>query len=287
MSNKKVGIISVLYKQDYIHIETNSNDVLIVIDNTPNQDLKIISDKIIYLPLKENLGIAEAQNRGIEIALNNKCTHVIFLDQDSIIPINYFKKMVDEYDRISRLIPNLFLLGPTVFNEREGREYKSTIHSNNVTEFNFCPRREIISSGSCVSAEKINRVGFLDKELFIDYVDFDWCWRGNAMGLQSGITPSITIKHFVGEQEYRFLKQLIIISSPIRYFYQTRNYLWLLRRKYVPSSWKVNSGIKRLIFSATYLFKVKEWKDIYRYSWKGFIAGIIPRKKKIRSGNPI
>lgn len=273
-----IGVIIILYGTKKINIKSGtlpSNSLLIIVDNTPNQNLKIESTQHLkYISIGENLGIAEAQNRGIQAACNAGCTHVVFFDQDSIVPKGFIEKMVNEYERISHRLTNLFLLGPTVYNGREGSEYKSAIHADISTDFDFIPRREIISSGSCVSMDKINQVGILDSRLFIDYVDFEWCWRGNSKGLQSGITPHATLTHFVGLQEYHFFGQLIIISAPIRYFYQTRNFLWLIRSNYVPTSWKINNGIKRILFYPTYPFIVKQWREIYRNIWRGVIAGV-------------
>ncbi|MDE6285035.1 MAG: glycosyltransferase [Bacilli bacterium] len=268
----------VLFQTSTIKLHINKlpeNSLLIIVDNTPNQNLKLNFEKSVkYLALMKNVGIAEAQNSGIKIAIEEDCSHIVFLDQDSLVQDDYVRKIILEYERISKFLPNLFLLGPTVYNGRQNKEYKSTIHKDNYTEFDFIHRREIISSGSCVSIKKIHNVGYLDSDLFIDYVDFEWCWRANKLGFQSGITPNIQINHFVGQEEYYIGKQLIIISSPIRYYYQARNFLWLLRRKYVPTIWKINTGIKIILFTLTYPFKVKYWRQIYKYIYKGLIAGL-------------
>lgn len=277
-----VGIVIILYRSDCINVDINTlpkNVIVIIVDNTPGQNLNIKSqNQIKYFSLGKNIGIAGAQNYGINIAYKLGCSHIIFFDQDSIIPKNYIEEIVDEYERILLKQPKLFLLGPLIYNGRDGLEYKSKIHTDIKTHYDFIPRREIISSGSCIAIEKIKDVGVLDNSLFIDFVDFEWCWRANAKGYQSGITPKISLTHFVGQQEYYFLKQLIIISSPTRYFYQTRNYIWLLKYNYVPTEWKINTGIKRILFSLTYPFKVKEWKSIYLNIWKGIIYGL--RRKK-------
>ncbi|MCM1139929.1 MAG: glycosyltransferase [Muribaculum sp.] len=274
----KVGVIVVIYntipkKNPISHSETES--VLILVDNTPGQDLQISNtDSLIYIALGNNKGIAEAQNIGIDAANKAGCTHVIFFDQDSLIPDEYIEKMLAEYKRILSHNSNLFLLGPTAKNGRTGEEYKSNIHQDHPTDYDFIPRREIISSGSCVEMSKIKKIGNLDSSLFIDFVDFEWCWRANARGYQSGITPNIFLTHFVGQKEYKFFNQYIIISSDFRYFYQTRNYLWLIRRNYVPKQWKINNGIKRIIYPLTFPFKIRGWSKIYSYILKGFWAGI-------------
>lgn len=279
---KVIGIVVLYCPEDYKIVSNlislaKQFNLLYIIDNTPNTDLSKKFNKIPHIKynsLDKNIGIAAAQNIGIEYALSNQFTHIIFLDQDSNVPSYYVRRMIDEYQRILKYLPNLFLLGPTTINGRNGTEYKSTIHKFSTTKFGFIPQREIISSGSCVSVDKIRKIGILDQSLFIDYVDFDWCWRGNSKGFKSGITPGVKLTHFVGIQEYNFINQLIIISSPKRYYYQTRNYIWLLRTKHVPFQWKIDNGIKKILFPLTYPFKVKFWTEIYKNIMIGFLAGI-------------
>lgn len=274
----KIGIIVILYKSDKVDVAdkvSGDNAILIVVDNTPDQDLRLGNgNNYIYLSLKENLGIAEAQNRGIRVAIEQKCSHVVFFDQDSIVEEDYTNKIVEEYIRIENFVPNLFLLGPTIINGRNKREYKSTIHKDKRSEFDFTPRREIISSGSCVSIEKIKKVGLLENRLFIDYVDFEWCWRANSLGFQSGITSKISLTHFVGQEDLYLCGQLIIISSPVRYYFQIRNYLWLLKDHHTPFSWKLNSGIKKAIYSPIILCKIRNRGDYIRNLWRGIVDGI-------------
>ena len=229
-----MAIVVVLYKAElslfHKDLLKNGNITLIVVDNTPGRDLDLRADRLVYIPLGDNLGIATAQNEGIGQARESGCDYVIFFDQDSVIPEGYANRMVEEYKRINGLVPNLFLLGPTVTNGRTKEVYKSTIHRDVWAAEDFILRREIISSGSCVALRKIEEVGLNDDYLFIDYVDFELCWRANNKGFVNGLTTNIKLIHYVGQQEYRIFNQLVIISAPIRYYYQVRNYLWLIRR---------------------------------------------------------
>lgn len=273
----KIGVIIVLYNTTFLTSKLESqfgNITFIIIDNTPNQNLNINRTNLIYHPMMRNAGIAAAQNKGIEIATTENCTHVVFLDQDSELQPNFITDICTEYARINTFCPNLFILGSTIFNGRTSEEYKSKIHKDKSIYHDFIPRRDIISSGSCASIETIKQVGPLDESLFIDYVDLEWGWRGANMGLISGITPRVKLTHFIGKTEYNFFKLLVIVSSPVRYYYQTRNYIKLIKRSYVPFKWKINIGIKKILFLMTYPFKVKDWKSIYKNTFKGFVDGV-------------
>lgn len=272
-----IAVIIVLYHSEgsnYDNLIGKANTCVILVDNTVKRDLGISGKSLYYIPLKENYGIATAQNIGIRKAMELGCSHIVFFDQDSVIEPNYVDEIVEEYAHMESCMGNLFLLGPTVFNGRTGDEYKSVLHKDDVASNGFIPRQEIISSGSCVGATKVGTVGRLCERLFIDYVDFEWCWRANKMGFVSGITSNVRLRHFVGQREFKVFNQLVIISSPFRYFYQYRNYLWLLRKSYVPFLWKVNTGIKFIFRIFYFPFCIQNWWQIEYNMWKGIWHGL-------------
>lgn len=212
--------------------------------------------RMAYICNGKNLGIATAQNIGIRtlLARHPGLRHIVFLDQDSRLGPDYVAQITAAFDAISHELPRLALLGPTAFRQDDGSEYKSVIHHDKsvihhdksaATSLPFIPRREVISSGSCISTAALADVGLNDEPLFIDYVDFEWCWRASSKGYVCGITPAVRIAHKVGQRELSFPGGYrVIISAPFRYFYQYRNYLWLCRRSYVPRQWKINKGVK-------------------------------------------
>lgn len=223
----------------------------------------------------DNKGIAEAQNQGLRSLLSQKdITHVVFLDQDSRVADDYPLAIAHEFDRIAQT-QRLAILGPSVENVETGKEYRSVIHKDHVmTGIDFIPRREIISSGSCTTMECVEDIGLNDSSLFIDYVDFEWCWRANSKGYVCGITPRLNISHQVGRKTISLFGYLIIISAPVRYFYQFRNYLWLIRRKYVPLQWKIATGIKSVARLVYFPLCIPSGRLCWKYMLKGIRAGL-------------
>lgn len=274
----KTAVIIIFYNADiteqHLSIAVQDKTELILVDNTPNRDLKICRDNVHYIPLLKNLGIATAQNIGIRKAQECNCTHICFFDQDSNIQEDYIRSMYDEYIKFSKIYNNLFLLGPTVINEKDNREYKSVINRNTTDSIGFQRRREIISSGSFTSTETIEKIGLLDDSLFIDAVDFEWCWRGNKLGYICGITRNVHLDHNVGRRVIYIGNYMIIISAPFRYFYQFRNYIILCKRKYVPIKWKINTGIKYLLRLIYFPFVLKDGITITKFMYKGIFAGL-------------
>lgn len=280
MNINRIGVVIIVFHPNARLLESKlkklGNDVaVVVVDNTPNETINIEQANITYIPLYENTGIANAQNVGIGNLLERGCTHVVFFDQDSDFTEKYVRSIVDEYERISTVRKNLFLLGPTVINKTNGEEYRSVIHSDKKADQGFIEKREIISSGSCVSVDKLNHVGVMDARLFIDYVDFEHCWRANSKGYVCGITQNVTLPHKVGNNELHFPHGYrVIISAPFRYYYQYRNWLWLCRKGYVPRQWKINTCIKFMSRIIYFPFVVNEWKAIEKNMFKGIHDGL-------------
>lgn len=280
MNINRIGVVIIVFHPNPNLLESKlkklGNDVaVVVVDNTPNETINIEQANITYIPLYENTGIANAQNVGIGNLLKRGCTHVVFFDQDSDFTEKYVRSIVDEYKRISTVRKNLFLLGPTVINKTNGEEYRSVIHSDKKADQGFIEKREIISSGSCVSVDKLNQVGVMDARLFIDYVDFEHCWRANSKGYVCGITQNVTLPHKVGNNELHFPHGYrVIISAPFRYYYQYRNWLWLCRKGYVPRQWKINTCIKFMSRIIYFPFVVNEWKSIEKNMFKGIHDGL-------------
>ena len=280
MDLSNIGVVIIVFHPNLKLLESKlkqlGDDVaIVVVDNTPNEVIDIEQTNVVYIPLRENTGIANAQNVGIGNLLDRGCTHVVFFDQDSDFTEKYVRSIVDEYERISTVRKNLFLLGPTVINKTNGEEYRSVIHSDKKADQGFVEKREIISSGCCVSMAKLNKVGLMDALLFIDYVDFEHCWRANSKGYVCGITQNVTLPHKVGNNELHFPHGYrVIISAPFRYYYQYRNWLWLCRKGYVPRQWKINTCIKFMSRIIYFPFVVNEWKSIEKNMFKGIHDGL-------------
>ena len=183
--SSNIFVVMVFYnpiEEDIKHAQMLSeryDGVVVDNSNSPSCDSSMFS-RFKHIANNENLGIAEAQNKGIAEALkNNNTQFVVFIDQDSRLAPDYPEKIAEEFADISKTHMKLAMLGPTIINKETNEAYQSVFHPDNSNE-RFTRRREIISSGSCMSREAIEKVGVNNSRMFIDYVDFDWCWRANA-----------------------------------------------------------------------------------------------------------
>ncbi len=247
----------------------------VTVDNSPNRSIDTDHIGLITYLFNggKNLGIAEAQNQGVKRLMEDKdITHIVFLDQDSRVSPDYPDAIAQAFREASKG-RKLAFLGPSVENMETGEEYKSVIHQDTPSDDGFVKRREVISSGGCTSVACLNDIGLNDEKLFIDYVDFDWCWRARSKGYECGITQNLCIRHHVGKKTFSIFGYLIIISAPPRYFYQYRNYLWLVRKKHVPLQWKIAMGIKKSARLIYFPLFIREGGKCWKYMVKGIYAG--------------
>jgi rhamnosyltransferase len=243
----------------------------IIVDNSETECLPAKINKMTYLCFQHNYGIAKAQNIGIQSIQDFQ--YIVFLDQDSRINKDFPIDIINEYIEIQKKY-NLAFLGPTIINKDNGEEYKSVIHKKKYIGDKFILRKNIISSGCCISREALKVIGLADESLFIDNVDNEWCWRAYQHGYICGLTEKIKLQHKIGNKYISIWAFKDIISSPFRYYYQYRNYLWLSRRKYVPLQWKILIGIKNFIRLIYFPICIKDFHSYYIKMLMGIKDGL-------------
>lgn len=279
--NEKVAVIIVLYNPDTNDIDNVRRiaqyNVGFVVDNSliPFMDGETIGN-MSYICNKANIGIAKAQNVALREILKGDYEYVVFLDQDTRVVVDYPLQIAMEFSRIDN--GRLAVLGPQVVNAVTGGQYASAIHKYEISENGFSLRKHIISSGSCMSINALKDVGLMWGELFIDYVDFEWCWRAASKGYQCGVTSHLQISHHVGQRELSIGKYKVIISAQQRYFYQYRNFIWLIQKKYVPLQWKCATCVKFLLRLVYFPILVNGGLKYWNNMIKGLEAGIWQRK---------
>lgn len=229
------------------------------------------TENSIYYGCQSNLGIAAAQNIGIKYAIENDYSYSIFFDQDSEIDGNFIQDLVREFDCIRKKNNQIVILGPRVINKDSLQEYK---HRENMVDGAYAIASHLISSGSIVNVDVFKDVGLMNEKMFIDYVDFEWCWRVQRKGYLCGKASNVFMKHKVGQNMVSFLGVPVVFSAPIRYFYQYRNFLWLLRCCYVPLKWKMKMLLRKIVEPLFLVTFVDKRKEVLVNIMRGIISGM-------------
>lgn len=275
MEKGLVAVIIVLYnsnESNYTDLLDRKDLFLILVDNTPRRDLELSGGNICYIPLLENRGIATAQNFGIHKAEELGCTHVIFFDQDSMLSFHLVEELLEAYSVVAAFDPKVAAVGPLVINKVTGMPYKSTAElSRKHSEV-----RELISSGSVVALQTFREVGYMMDQLFIDAVDYEWCWRAKSKGYYNYMATQVKLYHQVGSG----LKKIgfgvsVFFPAPFRYYYIYRNTLILQRKPYVPKEWKRKQFIRNLFeFFVIPIMRHRQGWTIFKNMLKGCFDGI-------------
>ena len=202
-----------------------------VVDNTPGgfpqlEELKAYNNvEVIYL--KDNYGVAYAQNVGIKRALESGSHYVLLSDQDSVYPENFVKSMLECF-REEKVIA----CGPLFLDTNRGDSRFFVIKSRCgfkriYPEHGKYEVFQLISSGMLIKTELLKDVGLMMEELFIDWVDMEWCWRAVKKGYRLIGNADVVIEHGHGESSRTFLWRRITLKSSLRYYYTVRNAVYL------------------------------------------------------------
>lgn len=250
--------------------------IIYIIDNTPVADISFINNdwfelhnfKVTYIQLKENLGIAYAQNIGIKCAASDACSHVIFFDQDSEASFGLVGKLLKEEKRLLSSGINVGTIGPSFFDTKT-QEYAPVIthgyfliNRKKITSVTSPSTQAdyVISSGSLTRICVYERIGGLLDDLFIDWVDIEWCLRAKRMGYKNYIVPAAKMQHCIGDAYVKTPIRNINIHSDFRNFYIVRNACYLLRYGHMGASWSRNIFLKIPMYIIFYsVTSSKKW----------------------------
>lgn len=266
-------------------------DKLIIVDNS---EKPVSSDfiteqhqktKIEWVSLKQNLGIGAAHNVGIKIAVELNYDGILLLDQDSNPPENLVSVLSSGVEFLKGQGIKLACLGPDIFNKNTNESYKPLVNKGVDLNQDFVEKDVLISSGKLLVADAVKEIGMMDESLFIDLVDFEWCWRARKYGYRIFSSKETKMGHMVGQKNVKILKVYnLLIPSPIRHYYQFRNTILLLKRSYVPNYWKLKALVERGIELFIYPLFVSPKLNRLQYILKGIVDGLLNRKGKFTNG---
>lgn len=216
---------------------------MIIVDNTPIKKTSNIpyqlhssTNRIKYICLEENTGIAKAQNIGIQLAIKNHTDYILLSDQDTVYPDNFLLEMLSELKELRARGKKVAAIGPSYYDEnkpdtppsfvkyKNGELHQTSLKSGTIEV------SQLIASGTLIPIEAINQVGLMDPDLFIDWVDMEWCWRAINAGLSIYGTFNVTINHQLGDCSRKIGRKIVTIHSPLRNYFIVRNGLHLALR---------------------------------------------------------
>lgn len=265
----KIGALIVLYNPDPKSIEEAVGrllaqvDIVCLIDNSNVTHEQYFGNKerLHYIPLMGNKGIAAAQNIGIRHMKESGMDFVLFSDQDSLCDERLVGRLIESYTLLEENNYKVATIGPVPINKKTGKPYitrQNIIKRIELFGHHFSQMYSVISSFSLTRLSTFDTIGLFDEELFIDGVDNEWGWRAKERyGFDSFIAEELSFQHYQGIDTGLPIKK----SSPFRLYYQFRNYFILTKRSYTPSFWKRRNflmyGLKAIVYP---LFFAPRWQ---------------------------
>lgn len=254
---EKIGVVTVTYNSDKVlqpflsdlFGQSFHNFNLYVIDNaSEDKTLKILDDlndnRVNQIRNHSNIGVAAANNIGIKKALEDKCSHILILNNDIEFSKSLFKDML-----VSIKKENCSMMTPKImyhsdkdiiwyagggFKKSNGYLPYHTGFNENIKNNNYQSLYVDYASTCCLLIKKdvFETIGYMDEKYFVYFDDTDFLFRVKKEGVHKIYYDSqITLFHKVGsltksltkefERSYRthfFLKQNI------------RNHIYFLRK---------------------------------------------------------
>lgn len=280
-----IGALIVLYNpekgslMEALHSISPQTDVICLVDNSASTHQQWFDGMpdIHYIPLYTNKGIAGAQNIGIKTLQELGCDYILFSDQDSTASPDIIEKLLHAHRLLADEGIQVATIGTFAQNPNTGYPYPNrsitkrqlNIKGHDLTEVDY-----VRCSMSLTFVQTLQLVGGMDEVLFIDGVDSEWCWRAfSHHGLRTFILQEAVIYHRLGQDDRKLGTKAITIPATSRLFYQYRNYLWLIRRQYVPKEWKWRNSGKYLLKMFYYPATCKPRKEILMQILRGVKAG--------------
>jgi|HubBroStandDraft_6_1064221.scaffolds.fasta_scaffold08251_5 rhamnosyltransferase len=229
----------------------------IIIDNTGDPYLGAVSQPmnsadIEIIRNKQNVGVGAALNQGVSRVMQLGYEWAITFDQDSWIHPDLVNILISIYAQQPR--PELVgIIGCNFEDENTHVPLMSCLPGAPI----FREIEAVITSGSLLSVATCSKAGPFRSDLFIDFVDHEYCLRLLQLGYKVIISTAPLMVHALGTANLFGLNSragrgsLVLTNrSPLRRYYMTRNGLMVARRYFtVAPRWVLKSVASLLIFA--------------------------------------
>ncbi|MCX2485257.1 glycosyltransferase [Pedobacter sp. MR2016-24] len=227
----KLIAIVVLYKPDIRAVIKNILSYIDQIDHlllyrnseVGEKDFTLLHsyfDKIDFIGSGKNVGIAKALNEGAKWAEDQEFSHLLTLDQDSYFEGNNLKNF-------RHLISNDNVKNVGIYSANPDNRGQLTFKTNSA----YIRIPDAITSGSIFPIKIFGECGYFDENLFIDAVDYDYCYRIKKLkNYDTIVFPSIILKHEVGYPTKINFGLITDNYSSFRTYYIIRNHIIIWRR---------------------------------------------------------
>lgn len=260
---------------------------IILINNSPEIDLSILqSSQITIINNSDNIGLALALNIGIKEAAKKGAKMVALFDQDTQLHSNFTQQMLLYINQYQAKKP-VAVYSPIFYNKVINETNKhinfktSRLIRETVNDLDYAYPHYVITSGSIIPMDVLDDVGLMREELFIDFVDIEWCLRARAKGYEIVAINKVMIDHHLGDYAVHFMGHRYPIHSPLRMYYYFRNAIYLFRLREIDWNWRLEEATRNLFRFLFYMLFVQNRLMYFKYIIKGYYHGLIKKMGKL------
>lgn len=258
---------------------------VIVVDNGSSNagaaDVLVAEHGATWMPFSVNEGLAAAQNRGLQAAMDSGAAAVLLMDQDTVLHPDVVTSLTGLYNRLEAEGVRVGSVGnafrdthdgkiAAVWRARGWRVFRTNVNDNdpNPIEADF-----VIASGSLLPVCVLRDVGLMDAPLFIDLVDLEWGFRASAHSYRHFQSAQVVMDHTIGAGRVKVAGRKISLHAPIRNYYWVRNALLLAKRSYIKPGWRLFFAYRAFVYLVAYSLKggqpARRLKLMLRGLWDG------------------
>lgn len=287
---EKISAVIVLYNPNLKDLIKNldlvlangCNDAYLINNSKYDIDLQEFHN-VNIINLNKNIGIAAAQNIGMNLAFKNGAEYILQFDQDSIIHpemifrlLNSYKSLIDEGINVGLISPQ------TVDKDTNEFDMPRLFKGKIILSDHLFEVPMTLSSGTLISKSIYEKLGGMMDNLFIDLVDFEYCWRVRRLGFKVVLDKSAILYHKLGEGNKSFLGLIKYgIPAPFRHYYAIRNSIFLILYYPAPFFWKISTSVKIMLKFMFYPFLLDNGYKRLIYMSRGFKDGVLKSFNKI------
>lgn len=262
---------------------------LIIVDNgsAPPYESVTFSEgnSVLIERLGKNHGIASAQNHGIRLALAGGADFIWLSDQDSIYEPDYMVKMLLAFETAAELgYSNVAAIAPAFYDTNRGAIQPIVRFAPFTSKFLPEPGlnhvSHVIASGMLIPASVFDVVGLKQDNLFIDWVDMEWCWRAHMKyGYDIYVNGAVQMTHSLGDCHVELFGRKIILRSPFRHYFMVRNAIAIaLYSEYLALPVRLELFFKALVWTMLFpLLAPTNRLEHFKSTTTGFLHGVLNR----------
>lgn len=213
-------------------------DSIIVSDNTPGGCATFdLPPGFTVIHNRQNIGLGPALNVGIDEARRQGVRSVLLFDQDSTPSPEFVRHMLERLAAAVASFGPRCCVAPTHVDDQSGEAGATGVAAPKSRSSDSGWQRVscLPTSGMAFNVDALAPSDRFADDLFLDLVDFEWCWRLGCDGWNFLRAPDLFMSHRLGEAERRFLGITFHVPAPYRHYFQVRDTLRLAFRPYVPN----------------------------------------------------